>query len=136
MPNTLVNKEIDRICEMYARGVRGTRVRRIELLGRKCNARIIHTLLGYELVLGRKRLTCPDMITARYLRLFGQTGMRNILIPYNPVETARILPALEAAFARLSSLIKESTHPSKALTAAFRKLRVCLARTDSPTEMA
>lgn len=44
---------------------------------------ILHTLLGIELRLGRKRLLCPDLATARYLAIFARIGLQNVAIPYD-----------------------------------------------------
>jgi hypothetical protein len=87
--------------DLYARLVIGQRTRRVELPGRICRADILKTLLGYEVKLGAVRKNCPDAVTARYLAVFGSLGLDAVLIPYNPVETAAILPAMEGAFAAL-----------------------------------
>jgi hypothetical protein len=65
------------------------------------------TFLWYELQLGRKRITCPDLITARYLRIFAELGVRTIQIPYNPARTASILPDLEESFIATQQIIRK-----------------------------
>jgi len=83
---------------LYAGRVLALRTRRVELPGRLGRARIQKTLLGYEVQIGPVRKGCPDEPTARYLALFASLGLPEIRLPYNPVETHDLLPALEAAF--------------------------------------
>src|SRR5256885_2547318 len=40
-----------------------------------------HTLLGVELKIGRKRLSCPDLATARYLSVFARLGCAAVAVP-------------------------------------------------------
>jgi hypothetical protein len=70
--------------------------RTIRLLGKKNSAKIIHTLLGYEVQAVYKRIQCPDLVTARYLRLFSELGCHSIKLPYDPTLTARLIPEFEA----------------------------------------
>src|SRR5213593_2517259 len=44
---------------------------------------IHHTLLGIELKVGRRRMLCPDLATARYLAIFARIGCRSVAIPYD-----------------------------------------------------
>jgi hypothetical protein len=92
------------LIEIYRDRVLPVKTRTIHLLGRKCSAKIIHTLLGFEVQASYKRIQCPDMVTARYLRLFTELGCRIIKLPYDPTLTARLVPDLEAA---LEHLLKE-----------------------------
>src|ERR1041385_4075251 len=39
---------------------------------------IQHTLLGVELKVGRRRLLCPDLATARYLSVFARLGSSDV----------------------------------------------------------
>lgn len=61
--------------DLYRNNVLTQQTRTIRLLGRKCPAKIIHTLLGFEVQACYKRIQCPDMVTARYLRAFFRTRM-------------------------------------------------------------
>jgi hypothetical protein len=94
------------IVEVYGREVLPVKTRTIHLLGRKTNARVIHTLLGYEVQASYKRIHCPDMATARYLKLFSELGCRTIKLPYDPTTTARLLPELEGALESISRGVK------------------------------
>ena len=78
---------------IYRLRVLPVKTRTIQLLGRKGPARIIETLLGYEVQGSYKRIHCPDMVTARYLKLFLELGCRSIKVPYDPTVTAAIIPA-------------------------------------------
>ena len=88
--------------EIYRREVLPVQTRTIRLLGRKGPARIIHTLLGYEVQASYKRIQCPDMVTARYLKLFSELGCHSIRLPYDPTITARLVPRFESVFARIT----------------------------------
>jgi hypothetical protein len=88
--------------EIYRREVLPVQTRTIRLLGRKGPARIIHTLLGYEVQISYKRIQCPDMVTARYLKLFSELGCRSIRLPYDPTITARLVPRFESVMERIT----------------------------------
>jgi hypothetical protein len=93
--------------EIYRGQVLPIKTRTIHLLGKKASARIITTLLGYEVQASYKRVHCPDMVTARYLRLFTELGCRTVKLPYDPTVTARLIPALEASFERVVSGVRD-----------------------------
>ncbi|MDA2928164.1 hypothetical protein MYX78_13220, partial [Acidobacteria bacterium AH-259-G07] len=81
------------------------RTRVVSLLGRKCEPLILYTFLGFELKMARKRITCPDMSTARYLKIFAELGMPSIRIPYDPTQTSRLLVELELPLQRIKELL-------------------------------
>jgi hypothetical protein len=83
------------IARIYREQVLGVKTRRIQLLGRKAPARIIETLLGYEVQAHYKRIHCPDRVTARYVRLFTELGCRSIRLPYDPTVTEALIADLE-----------------------------------------
>jgi len=95
------------IVETYRLEVLPTRTRTIHLLGRKAPAQIIETLLGYEVKSQYKRIHCPDMVTARYVRLFSEFGCRTIRLPYDPTITARLIPDLEQTAEALRKGVQE-----------------------------
>ena len=95
------------LVEIYKTEVLPAKTRTIRLLGRKISARIIHTLLGFEVKASSKRLHCPDMVTARYLKLFTELGCRSIKLPYDPTLTARLVPELEAAIERVGAGVRQ-----------------------------
>ena len=93
------------IAEIYRREILPAETRTIQLLGRKSPARIVRTLLGYEVQGAYKRVQCPDMATARYLKLFMALGCRSIKLPYDPTTTEALLPDLERAFDKIGHAI-------------------------------
>src|SRR5262249_28582463 len=95
------------IPDIYRDEVAPIRTRTIRLLGRKNPSALLHTFLGYEVKASYKRLHCPDLVTARYLRLFSELGCRAIKLPYDPTVTARLLPELEGAVERLAASVRE-----------------------------
>jgi len=90
------------IVEIYQNRVLPCKTRTIRLLGKKQPAKVLHTLLGYEVQACYKRIHCPDAVTANYLKLFTELGCHSIHLPYDPTLTARVLPDLEACLARIS----------------------------------
>ena len=89
------------LVEVYRSSVLPVKTRTIHLFGRKSSPRIINTLLGYEVQAAYKRIHCPDMATARYLKLFTELGCHSIRLPYDPTVTSSILPAMEGSVERL-----------------------------------
>lgn len=95
------------LVEIYRENVLPQNTRTMRLLGKKSTATIIHTLLGYEVQAGYKRIHCPDLVTARYLRLFSGIGCHSIKLPYDPTVTARWIPAMEAAMEQIHKSVRE-----------------------------
>ena len=94
------------VAELYRLRVLPVKTRNLQLLGRKSPARIIETLLGYEVKASYKRIHCPDKVTARYVRLFTELGCRTIRLPYDPTVTAELIPDLERAVARIENGVR------------------------------
>jgi hypothetical protein len=95
------------LIEVYRREVLTQKTRTVRLLGIKSDAKIIQTLLGYEVQAKHKRINCPDLVTARYLKLFSTLGCHSIRIPYDPTATARLIPLMEQAIQRVKDTIAE-----------------------------
>jgi len=93
--------------DLYRQRVLTKNTRTLRLLGRKSQARIIHTLLGFEVQAGYKRIQCPDMVTARYLKLFSELGCHSIKLPYDPTLTAELIPQFESMLQALDRHISE-----------------------------
>ena len=66
-------------------------------------ARVViqHTLLGVELKLGRKRLLCPDLATARYLSVFARIGCQDVALPYDITKISQLADELESSWYRM-----------------------------------
>jgi len=129
-----LNAEIQKLVEFYGRNIVSGRSRKVRLIGRKCSPKILRSFLGYEIQAGRKRITCPDMVTARYLKIFAEIGVQEILIPYDPTRTSIALPCLEKHFEKILAWIDRNVPPEKkkaALRAAFRKIRTVLSKRSS-----
>ena len=91
----------------YRERVLTQQTRTIRLLGRKSSAKIIHTLLGFEVQASYKRIQCPDMVTARYLRLFSDLGCHSIKLPYDPTLTEQLIPGFEAIIVRIKEKVRD-----------------------------
>ena len=95
------------IVETYRLQVLPIKTRCIHLLGHKTPARIIETLLGYEVKASYKRIHCPDRVTARYVKLFTELGCRAIRLPYDPTVTAALIPGFEHAVEEIVSGVRD-----------------------------
>jgi hypothetical protein len=95
------------LVDAYRRFVLPIKTRNIQLLGHKAPAQIIETLLGYEVKAFYKRIQCPDMVTARYLKLFTELGCHSIRLPYDPTITANLIPQFEQAVAKIRSGVRD-----------------------------
>src|SRR5687767_3382286 len=71
------------------------------------DAQILHTLLGIELKVGQRRFACPDLATARYMRVFARLGCREFAVPYDITKISTAADELETAWQR-SLLILET----------------------------
>jgi hypothetical protein len=82
-----------------------TRSYHFPALNRSTAVEIQHTLLGVELKVGRRRLLCPDLATARYLSVFARSGCQNVAIPYDITRISRLADELESSWYRMLLLI-------------------------------
>ena len=62
---------------------------------------IHHTLLGIELKVGRRRMLCPDLATARYLAVFARVDCDAVAIPYDITELSQIADEVESSWHRM-----------------------------------
>ena len=97
--------------EIYRRRVLTMRTRSHQLVAAKRNApvEILHTLLGIELKIGRRRVSCPDLATARYLAVFAQLGCAEVAVPYDITQISRLADDLESAWHRMLLLSEHSS---------------------------
>ncbi|MBI1762120.1 MAG: hypothetical protein HYR56_11875 [Acidobacteria bacterium] len=70
---------------------------------------ILHTLLGIELKIGKRRLLCPDLATARYLAVFAKLGVGEVAVPYDITQISRLADALESSWFRMLTLTEHLT---------------------------
>jgi len=78
---------------------------------------IQHTLLGVELKVGRKRLLCPDLATARYLSVFARLGCKDVAVPYDITKISHLADELESSWYRMFLLVEQEARTE---TARFR----------------
>lgn len=79
---------------------------------------IQHTLLGVELKVGKQRLLCPDLATARYLAVFARMGCTNVAVPYDITQISTLADGLESAWHRMLLLVE---HVAQGRTRQFRQ---------------
>jgi hypothetical protein len=99
------------IAQIYQTRIRPLRTRRYELKApnQKVVVAILHTLLGIELKIGRRRILCPDLATARYLSVFARLGIPEVAVPYDITQISRLADDLESAWYRLLTLTEHLT---------------------------
>jgi hypothetical protein len=78
---------------------------------------IQHTLLGVELKVGRKRLLCPDLATARYLSVFARLACKDVALPYDITKISQLADELESSWYRMLLLVDQE---AKGKSASFR----------------
>jgi hypothetical protein len=78
-----------------------TRSYHFETLNLSASVVIQHTLLGVELKLGRKRLLCPDLATARYLSIFARIGCKDVALPYDITKISQFADEFESSWYRM-----------------------------------
>ncbi len=117
-----IDREIERIGQIYHEDVLVHRSRDLTLLGRKCDAQILYTFLGFELKMGNTRLSCPDMSTARYLKVFAEIGIKQVKLPYDPSRVQLLVTGLEHSLDRIKELLLERDLDSPRHAAALRRI--------------
>lgn len=93
----------DRILKMR------TRSYEFPALPRNAAPQIHHTLLGIELKVGRSRMLCPDLATARYLSVFARLGCNAVAIPYDITKISQVADELESSWHRMLLLADQLT---------------------------
>jgi hypothetical protein len=94
-----------------------TRAFTLGLEPREHRTEILYTLLGIELKAGNKRISCPDLGTARYLQVFARIGCEACAVPYDITKVSPVADALETGW-QTSRLLLEETVAGR--TAAVR----------------
>jgi hypothetical protein len=95
---------------MYEKKVRSQRTRSLGMAvpARENSPEIFHTLLGIELKVGKTRIACPDLATARYLCVFARLGCVEIAVPYDISKISRIADDLETAWQRMNLFLRDA----------------------------
>jgi len=91
-----------------------TRSYHFERLLKSATVTIQHTLLGVELKVGRRRLLCPDLATARYLSVFARAGCNDVAVPYDITKISHLADELESSWFRMLLLADEKGKDGKA----------------------
>ena len=95
---------------IYAQKIRKGRTRShtVDVPKRENSPLIQYTLLGIELKVGRKRFACPDLATARYIRVFARLGCREFAIPYDISTISGLADELETSWQRSLILLEKA----------------------------
>ena len=92
---------------------------------------IQHTLLGVELKVGRRRLLCPDLATARYLSVFARLGCKDVAVPYDITKISHLADELESSWYRMFLLVEqEARTETTRFQARLRGLLIAKIRAD------
>src|SRR4030095_13292442 len=94
------------ISVIYRDRVRAIRTRsyRLDAPVNRTDVEIMHTLLGVELKIGKRRLLCPDLAMARYLSVFARLGVAEVATPYDITQVSRLADDLESSWYRMLTL--------------------------------
>lgn len=95
---------------VYRDKIRSQRTRAIviQVPTRENECVIQHTLLGIELKVGKRRFACPDLATARYMRVFARIGCGEFAIPYDITKISGAADELETTYQKSLILLAES----------------------------
>lgn len=96
---------------IYRERVRTQRTRsyHLDISPTEHRAEIYHTLLGIELKIGKKRFSCPDLSTARYLQVFARIGCSDVAIPYDITKISSLADELEISWHKTLLFLEEMT---------------------------
>lgn len=114
---------IEWLPNIYRDKIRSQRTRSITIgVPEKLNvAEIQYTLLGIELKVGKTRFACPDLATARYMRVFARIGCTEFAIPYDITKISAAADDLETSWQRSLLLLDDrSKNDSPRLISSFR----------------
>lgn len=102
-----------------------TRAYHFPQIPKSVSPEIQHTLLGTELKVGRHRLLCPDLATARYLSVFARIGCTAVAIPYDITKVSHAADELESSWHRMLLLADSvAAERSSAFRARLRRLLI------------
>ena len=111
---------------IYRDKIRAQRTRslKVEVPARENNAEIQYTLLGIELKIGKHRFACPDLATARYMRVFARFGCSDFAIPYDISKIFATADELETSWQRTLLILGSLVQDKPARTAASLRTRL------------
>ena len=96
------------ISVIYRDRIRAMRTRSYQLNAsiRKVAVEVMSTLLGVELKIGKRRLLCPDVATARYLAVFARLGVAEVAVPYDITQVSQLADDLESSWHQMLALVE------------------------------
>lgn len=99
------------VSSIYRDRIRTVRTRsyKISVLAKRVDVEVMHTLLGIELRIGKKRMMCPDLSTARYLAVFARLGVPEVAVPYNITQISKLADDLESSWYKMLMLAEHLT---------------------------
>lgn len=108
------------LAEIYRNRIRQLRTRSFGLptVRRGEPVEVLHTLLGIELKVGKNRVLCPDLASARYLAVWARVGCAAIAVPYDITKISTLADDLESAWYRMLLLVE---HVASKRTESFRR---------------
>lgn len=117
------------IARIYAEQVRPLRTRsfEMEIPERLNRPEIHHTLLGIDLKIGKRRINCPDLATARYLRVFARIGCRKVAVPYDITKISALADKLDSGWHRMF-LLADAAASSQQAAARCRSTLIGMLR--------
>ena len=128
--STAIVAALDRewIPTIYLEKIRSQRTRsyQLEIPERENTAEIQYTLLGIELKVGKRRISCPDLAMARYLRVFARFGCRSFAVPYDITKISAAADELETSWQKMILLADAAAEDSS--VEARKRLRSALLR--------
>lgn len=115
---------------IYREKIRAQRTRSIALQieAKENRTEIQHTLLGVELKVGKQRISCPDLATARYLQVFARLGCALVAVPYDISRISNLADELESSWQIMLLLIgqlnsENGVHLARIRTFLIREIR-------------
>ena len=104
-----------------------TRSYHLDIPAKENQPEILHTLLGIELKVGNRRFACPDLATARYLRIFARIGCSDFAVPYDITRISVVADAMDTAWHQTLLLVQRyktsAIGSARTRSAMIRKLR-------------
>ena len=96
------------IPSIYAAEIRSLKTRAFDLNfpAKENDVEIVHTLLGIQLRSGKRLIGCPELATARYLRVFARIGLGIVAIPYDITNLSGFADKLESGWQRSLLLLE------------------------------
>jgi len=116
----------DWLPDLYREHVRGVRTRAysVDVPAGENKTTVMHTLLGIELKVGKRRLQCPDLATARFIQVFTRIGCSEFAIPYDITAVSPAADLLESGWQKALLLCDEFAQQNSAGLSKTRKALV------------